>query len=213
VKREAGLANAAGVTADVDVTAASVNIMVTLTIPDGSTDGAGSEVNASSTLVALNATMGTAAQASTLLNITVLSVNFLQVFSNQAPGGGGDNDGSKDTFLLGLDMITFFAIFIGGLAALLLCIIAVACYRNRHQALKMQGSFKPDGRPRTFAPRAWRRAATGHWGELVSLSGGPSVDLCAPEITVGREQVPDCKKGVSKRHAHRMLCEARFERW
>jgi hypothetical protein len=186
------------------VAAASVLISVTLTIPDGSTagGGAGTPVDASSAMAALNASMGTAAQASALLNVSVVTVTIFEVVaSGQAggDGGGGGGGGGDDAFLLGLGMVPALAIICGAVAALLLLLIALAvCLRRRQHALRMHGSFKPE---QAFPPRAWKEAAaSGQWAELQPLDGGPAVALAAAETTVGRDDVPDAKKGVSKRH-------------
>ena len=93
-KQAAGLANTNGVITEVLVTAASVAITITFTIPDGTTSGSGSNapVTASGVLAALESTMGTSAQSSSLLSITVVSVSFQEVTSGQSDDDGADDD-------------------------------------------------------------------------------------------------------------------------
>ena len=83
----AGLADADGVTVDVTIGSTtqgnrtSVRIVVTITVPIGTASGYGlaRPVTVGAILASLNSTMGTIDQSSSILDIDVDSVSFVQV--------------------------------------------------------------------------------------------------------------------------------------
>lgn len=135
-KQAAGLASTNGVVTEVLVAAASVAITVTFTIPDGTISGSVSNapVTASGVLAALQSTMGTTAQSSSLLSITVVSVSFKEVTNGQSAskgdggGKGGGGDGGMNTGIIA-------GAAVGGVV-LLVGIAAVVWWWNKPKVLK-----------------------------------------------------------------------------
>ena len=119
VKDAAGLGQAHGVAATVDVVPASVKINVQLSIPDGTGSGADAAV------ASLNAALGTPAQATALLNVTVMSVLI-----TDTSGITGDADGGGGATPLPLVIATATvgaAVLLGGALALWRCRRGAAC--------------------------------------------------------------------------------------